>query len=193
MSGRVVVIGVGNPFRRDDGAGPAVIEALRARGRPAAELAVSDGDPGRLMDLWCPADTVVVAEAVYARPGRPGRLHTVRADRAARLAAGTASTHGFGLAETVALAAALERLPRVLVVHAVEGADFGVGAGLSAPVRAALPALVRLVADSLRAAHRRMPGSPGTAGAGCAARRQNHTPSGANTAAIPRRPPPPSG
>ncbi|MFD9123349.1 hydrogenase maturation protease [Kitasatospora sp. NPDC059571] len=152
MTGRIVVIGVGNAFRRDDGAGPAAIEMLRARGAPTAVLAVSDGDPGRLLELWCPADTVVVAEAVRSGPGRPGRLHTVRADRAARLATGSASTHGLGLAETVALAGALGRLPRALVVHAVEGADFTVGIGLSAPVRDALPSLVRLVADSVRAA-----------------------------------------
>ncbi|MEW1908089.1 hydrogenase maturation protease [Kitasatospora sp. NPDC085895] len=152
MTGRVVVIGVGNPFRRDDGAGPAVIESLRARGAPAAVLALSDGDPGRLLDLWGPADTVVLAEAVRSPTGRPGRLHTLRGGRAASLAAATASTHGLGLAETVALAAALDRLPRALVVHAVEGADFAPGLGLTDAVRAALPALVGLVAGSVRAA-----------------------------------------
>ncbi|MCU7826498.1 hydrogenase maturation protease [Kitasatospora sp. DSM 101779] len=161
MTGRVVVIGVGNPFRRDDGAGPAVVEALRARGTAAAVLAVSDGDPGRLLEMWRPADTVVVAEALRSPAGRPGRLHTVRAERAASLAATTASTHGLGLAETVALAAALDRLPRALVVHAVEGADFTAGVGLTGPVRSALPALVRLVADSVRAGQRPRPPSGG--------------------------------
>ncbi|MEV8093293.1 hydrogenase maturation protease [Kitasatospora sp. NPDC085879] len=154
MTGRVVVIGVGNPFRRDDGAGPAVIESLRSRGEPSAELAVSDGDPGRLLELWRPADSVIVAESLRSPAGRPGRLHTLRADRAARLAAESASTHGLGLAEALALAAALGRLPHAVVVHAVEGADFSVGVGLSPAVRAALPALVHLVADSVRAAHR---------------------------------------
>ncbi|MEV8099893.1 hydrogenase maturation protease [Kitasatospora sp. NPDC085879] len=150
MTGRVLVIGVGNPFRRDDGAGPAVVEALRARGERSAVLAVSDGDPGRLMELWSPADTVVVAEALRSPAGCPGRLHTVRAGRAASLAAATASTHGLGLAETMALAAALDRLPNELIVHAVEGVDFTAGVGLTSPVRAALPGLVRLVTASMR-------------------------------------------
>jgi hydrogenase maturation protease len=153
VTGRVIVIGVGNPFRRDDGAGPAAVEALREREGPAAELRVSDGDPGRLLELWHSADTVIVAETVHAHPGRPGRLHTLRADRAARLATGSASTHGLGLGEAVALAAVLDRLPRILVIHAVEGTDFAMGTGLSTPVQAALPRLTDLVADSLRAAY----------------------------------------
>lgn len=152
MTGRVLVIGVGNRFRRDDGAGSAVIEALRTWHHRGIELAVSDGDPGLLLGLWSPADTVVVAETAHAEPSCPGRLHSLSADRAARLAMGPASTHGLGLGETVALAAALGRLPRALVIHAVEGTDFRMGIGLSAPVATALPALTRLVTASVRAA-----------------------------------------
>ena len=62
MTGRVVVIGVGNPLRGDDGAGPAVIEALRGRVPDGTLLTVSDGEPGRMLDLWDRDDTVVVAE-----------------------------------------------------------------------------------------------------------------------------------
>lgn len=155
MTGRVVVIGVGNPLRGDDGAGPAVVEALRGRVPRETLLTVSDGEPGRLLDLWDRDDTVVVAETLRARPGHPGRLHTLGAGSAARYPAGPASTHGLGLAEAVALAGALDRLPRELVVHAVEGADFAVGAGLSAPVRSALDELAARVARSVREAHGR--------------------------------------
>ncbi len=155
MTGRVVVIGVGNPLRGDDGAGPAVIEALRGRVPDGTLLTVSDGEPGRMLDLWDRDDTVVVAETVRARPAHPGRLHTLPAAHAARYTAGSASTHGLGLGEAVALAAALDRLPRALVVHAVEGTDFAVGAGLSAPVRSALDELAERVARSVREARSR--------------------------------------
>jgi hydrogenase maturation protease len=47
--------------------------------------------------------------------------------------------------EPCALARALDRLPGRLVVLAVEGADFGAGTGLSAPVAAAVDGVVRRV------------------------------------------------
>ncbi|MGK4579156.1 hydrogenase maturation protease [Kitasatospora sp. HPMI-4] len=156
MTGRVVVIGVGNPYRRDDGAGPAVVEALRGQVPEDTLLTVSDGEPGRMLGLWDAQDTVVVAETVHAHPGSPGRLHTLDAEATARCASGPASSHGLGLGETVALAAALDRMPRELVVHAVQGADFGLGPGLSAPVLAALPELVHRVAATVHAAHLRL-------------------------------------
>lgn len=156
MTGRVVVIGVGNPFRRDDGAGPAVVEALRADPPKDTLLADSDGEPGRMLGLWRPQDAVVVVEVVHAHPGRPGRLHTLTAERAARCAARSASTHALGLGETFALAAALDRMPRELTVHAVEGADFRLGCGLSAPVADALPHLLRRVTGAIADAHDRL-------------------------------------
>ncbi|MEU9965831.1 hydrogenase maturation protease [Streptomyces malaysiensis] len=153
MTGRVVVIGVGNPFRRDDGAGPAILEALRADPPKDTLLADSDGEPGRMLGLWRPQDAVVVVEVVHAHPGRPGRLHTLTAERAARCAARSASTHALGLGETFALAAALDRMPRELTVHAVEGADFRLGCGLSPPVADALPHLLRQVTGAIADAH----------------------------------------
>src|ERR1043165_8817449 len=88
MTGRVVVIGVGNPFRRDDGVGPAVVEALRDHVPDGTVLAVSDGEPSRMLDLWHGADTVVVVEAVRTHPAWPGRLHTLSAAEAAAQATG---------------------------------------------------------------------------------------------------------
>lgn len=72
MSGRVVVIGVGNSLRGDDGVGPAAVEALRGRVPDGTVLAVSDGEPARMLDLWNGADTVVVLEALRAGSARPG-------------------------------------------------------------------------------------------------------------------------
>ncbi|MFD3921959.1 hydrogenase maturation protease [Streptomyces sp. NPDC058595] len=153
MTGRVVVIGVGNSFRRDDGAGPAVVEAVRFRVPDGTQLAASDGEPGRMISLWNRHDHVVIVEVVHARPSRPGRLHHVSAERVAGLAGRRGSTHALGLAETVALATVLDRMPCSLVVHAVEGGDFTFGTGLSAPVAAALPRLIHRVTRTACDAH----------------------------------------
>ncbi|GAA1971237.1 hydrogenase maturation protease [Catenulispora subtropica] len=66
-----VVIGVGNTYRRDDGAGPAVVRALAATPSALpghARLAVCDGEPTRLIDLWRGADLAIVVDAVSADP-----------------------------------------------------------------------------------------------------------------------------
>jgi hydrogenase maturation protease len=155
MSGRVLVIGVGNPMRGDDGIGPAAVEALRGRVPQDTVLVVSDGEPARMLDLWRGADTVVVVEALRAQPARPGEVHTLTPVEAAGHAPGTASTHAFGLGECLALAEALDQLPHSLVVHAVEVADVTLGAGLSEAVRSALPELTDRVAASVRQAYAR--------------------------------------
>ena len=50
-------------------------------------------------------------------------------------------THAFGLAETIELARALDRLPARLLVYGIEGACFEAGDELSPPVRAAVDAV----------------------------------------------------
>ena len=61
-SGPAVVIGIGNEFRRDDGAGSAVIGQLRGR-VPCVRLVVTDGEPTRLIDAWTGAALAVVVDA----------------------------------------------------------------------------------------------------------------------------------
>jgi len=107
-----VVIGIGNEFRRDDGAGPAVIARLRAAGAPA-RLVVSDGEPASLVEEWSAASLAIVVDAVRpdpaaaadpARPSEPGRTLRLEAGRAAALPLGearTVSSHGSGLRAAV--------------------------------------------------------------------------------------------
>ena len=139
-----LVIGVGNRFRRDDGVGPAVLDALRGR-VPAGRLVESDGEPSRLIDLWGGAGRVVVVDA--ARTGAvPGTCRCIEVTDGAALPAGSAtSSHAPGLGEAWRLGQALGRLPRALAVVAVEVADLGDGPGLSPEVAAAVPRAVNRV------------------------------------------------
>ncbi|MFE7172896.1 hydrogenase maturation protease [Streptomyces sp. NPDC057616] len=147
---RIAVIGVGNEFRRDDGVGWAVLARLRERAArrplpPGTVPAVCDGDPGRLIGLWEDADLAVVVDAAHAHPGTPGRVHRLELDAGHLAQPPTTSSHGLGLGEAVELARALGRLPRHLVVYAVEGADSSLGTGLSPAVAAAVEPLTRTV------------------------------------------------
>ena len=47
-----MVIGLGNEYRRDDGAGLAVVTSLRGRVPPDVELVLTDGEPTRLIEAW---------------------------------------------------------------------------------------------------------------------------------------------
>jgi hydrogenase maturation protease len=76
-----VVIGVGNEFRRDDGAGPAVVARLRDLAPPGVELVTMDGEPTRLIEAWTGAALAVVVDAVRAEPPQPGTVHRFVVDR----------------------------------------------------------------------------------------------------------------
>ena len=154
---RVVVIGVGNEFRRDDGIGPEVVSRLRGQAPEGVRLLVSDGDPTRMIEAWTGASLAVVVDAVLADspPASlspfPGRLHRIVVDRAADASTHPVSSHGLGLGESVALARALGRMPERLIVHAVEAADVRQGVGLSPAVAAAADALTAAVLEDLPA------------------------------------------
>lgn len=145
---RVVVIGVGNAFRRDDGAGLAVVGAARPLLPPGVEVVELDGEPARLVEAWGGATAAFVVDAV--RDDAPaGTLHHVDASRATlpRWAAG-GGTHSLGVAAAVDLARALDRLPGRLVVLGIEGADFREGTGFSPAVSAVITAAAeRLAAE----------------------------------------------
>lgn len=147
--GDVVVIGVGNEYRRDDGVGPEVVRRLAGRVPDGVRLRCADGEPTRLLDLWSDARLAILVDAVACEPASPGRLHRMSVTDAASAGRDGASSHGLGIPEAVGLGAALDRLPGRLVVLTVEVADVGQGAGLSAPVAAVVSDVVRRVVDEL--------------------------------------------
>lgn len=148
----VLVIGVGNPYRHDDGVGVALIARLRECGLPGVELVEESGEPAALVQRWSGWKTVVLVDAVDAGK-KAGTLHRFewaggRWDAAPSAAA--VSTHGLGLAEAVELGRVLERLPDHLVVYGIEVADVSHGVGLSPPVAAALDTLVDDLVEAVR-------------------------------------------
>lgn len=132
------IIGLGNFHRTDDAAGIEVVRLLRERAPDNAEILECEDDPVTLLDRWSGDDRVIIVDAA-ASGDRPGKTHRFDAG-AAPLPANVfpLSSHAVGLVEVVELGRALGRLPRSLVVYAVEGADFATGQGLSPAVGRAL-------------------------------------------------------
>ncbi|MCX4092460.1 hydrogenase maturation protease [Nocardia sp. alder85J] len=140
---RVVVAGIGNDYRRDDGIGPAVARAVEKLRLPGVLATVCDGEPTGLLDAWAGADLAVVVDAVLCEPATPGRIWLTTVD-ALRGVTTAASSHALGIPDAIPLGAVLGRLPREIVVVAVEAQTLELGAGLSEPVAAAVPEAIRV-------------------------------------------------
>ncbi|MEZ0394944.1 MAG: hydrogenase maturation protease [Anaerolineales bacterium] len=139
----VVVIGIGQSLRGDDGAG---LEAVRRWQEKYPQTArrvrvEAAGLPGLgLLDLTAGARAAVIVDAVRADSLPPGRVLRLSPDEAAAFAPGSGSAHGWGAAEALALSRALDPSPTACQIRLVGivGATFALGAGLSPEVRAAL-------------------------------------------------------
>jgi hydrogenase maturation protease len=143
-----VVIAVGNEFRRDDGVGPAIAERVRSLDLPGVRVVTTDGEPTRVLDAWTGADLAVIVDAVMVHDPAPGRVHRLAVDGLPS-SASASSSHGLGIPEAVELARALGRMPGRIVFYTVEVSETGFGAGLSAPVAAAVPVVTAAVLREL--------------------------------------------
>lgn len=144
MSARIV--GCGNADRGDDAAGLLVVRRLREMGIQARE---ESGEGLALMASWEGAERVIVVDAVVTG-SRPGSIHVWDArDVPLVRDAFPFSTHGFGVAEAVELARALDQLPPSLMIYGIEGREFSPGAAPSAAVLEAVEELARRLALEL--------------------------------------------
>jgi hydrogenase maturation protease len=148
---RLLVIGVGNELRGDDAAGIAV--ARRLRERTDLDVRELQGEPTGLLDAWHGRDAVVLVDTMRSG-ARPGAIRRIDASQT-RLPAGlggSTSTHAVGLADTVELARTIGRLPRRVVVYAIEGRGFEAGAPMSDAVRSGIDELAARVLSEVRPA-----------------------------------------
>lgn len=143
VASRRIVIGIGNTDRGDDAAGRIVARLLRQTLPEEVEVIEQEGEATALLARLDGAAEAFLVDACFG--GAP--VGTVqRFDVAAAPLPNQAfglSTHGFGLAEAVELARALDRLPPRCLVYAIEGKRFEAGAPMSPAVSAAVAELVR--------------------------------------------------
>jgi hydrogenase maturation protease len=139
----VLVVGVGNELRGDDGAGIEVARRLRDAAHGIGfDVREHQGEPTELLDVWGDRRAVVLVDTM--RSGEP--LGTVRRlDASSRPLpiplGGSSSTHAFTLGDAIELGRTLHRLPRRVIVFGVEGRTFEAGARLSSELQEIIPAL----------------------------------------------------
>ena len=144
-----LVIGLGNDFRRDDGAGRVCARRVQELAGDAVRVIEESGEGAALMDAWRDAELVVLIDAVKSG-APPGEVHRLDA-QANPIPANFFhySTHAFSVAEAVELARALGQLPPRLIVYGIEGRDFTSGEGLSAEVAAAVEQVAQTISSEL--------------------------------------------
>ena len=142
---KILVIGIGNAYRGDDGVGLVAARRLKNQRSTSFRVLEHHGEGADLMTCWEGADAVILVDAVQSG-AKPGTLHRWNAGRRplpARTFRG--SSHAFSLVAAVELARVLRRLPQRLIVYGVEGRDFRAGTGLSSETEEAVSDLVQRV------------------------------------------------
>lgn len=150
MSAPVRVVCVGSPFG-DDAVGLRAAPLLeRELDRAQAVVSCHDRPGVRLLEAMEGAEKLVLVDGV--RSGAAvGSLRRIEGDAIFAQLARHTSTHGFGLADALALAMRLGHAPKVMVLHGIEIGAAAPGGAMSAAVEAALPALAEAVRNELAA------------------------------------------
>ena len=149
----VVVIGVGNAFRRDDAAAEEVARLVGEARIDGVTTHMHEGTPDELIELWEGAELAIVVDAVRGT-GVPGSTHRIEVGNERIPArARRDSSHAIGIGDVVELARALGRLPGRLVIVGVEAGDTDAGVGITPEASAAAVQLARdLTAECREAA-----------------------------------------
>ena len=138
----VLLIGVGNPYRKDDRLGWEIVERIAPR--PGLTKSNHSGEGTGLMELWDRhSDRMVIL--VDAKESGSGAGTFQYWNSVQNLPAGMkfrCSSHQFGVLEALALAKELGTLPKDISLLGVEGTDFSFGTEFSSDVERAIPEAV---------------------------------------------------
>jgi len=147
-------MGVGSTLMGDDGAGPAVIEALRRRGVPKsvnlydAGLAASD-----VLGQLAPDEPLIVIDAIRAG-GEPGSIYKARLDEVSLKEcsfSGCMSLHELSVVPAMRIEALTGRSFTDVTVFGIEPAVIAWGEGLSPAATAAVEQLAKTILERLDA------------------------------------------
>jgi len=146
----ILIIGVGNEFRRDDAVGLLIARMIRERGLAGIDAIEHHGDCTVLPDLWKSHSRVILVDA-SSSGSPPGTIITFSVkDRNLLPVFRSSSSHILGVREIVEMARILGSLPESLTIMAIEGFDFSDGTECSEEVQRAIPQAVQTVLSLTR-------------------------------------------
>ncbi len=149
---KVRVIGLGQQAAGDDGAGLAVIAALKRLRLPPEVECTSVAEASALVPLlFIPGRVVIVDALAAAPPGEVRELNRSEVDAAQRGAGG--SSHGLGVAQAIELASAIEPAllsPDIRILGITIAPPRRLHEGLSPAVAAAVQRAVERILELLQ-------------------------------------------
>jgi hydrogenase maturation protease len=149
---QITILGVGNILLSDEGVGVRVVEYLDRRYDFGENVQVVDGGVlgVRLMGVIGNTDFLIVVDAVANR-GAPGTLYRLADAQVPRRVLAKQSMHQLDLPEVLALCAAIDKNPRVVVLG-VEPQDITtMDVALTPAIAAKVPELAAMVLAELDA------------------------------------------
>jgi hydrogenase maturation protease len=152
---KIVILGIGQSLRSDDGAGLAAIhhwEATFPLTASNASITASEIElPGlELLNLLEGCDAAILVDAVQST-AKPGTIHKLHEADILGFSEAHQSAHGWGVAETLLLARQLDiDLPRNILFIGIEGENFSPGISLSQSIFAALDDVAQVIEDSIK-------------------------------------------
>ncbi len=142
---KILLVGVGNEYRSDDGIGLMVARAIKEKQHPSVIVKEESGEGAALMESWQGFQNVMIVDAVSSG-ALPGTIFRIEANK------GTVpikffhySTHAFSVAEAIELARTMNVLPSKLIVYGIEGKNFAAGTTISTNVQKAAKQVVKQI------------------------------------------------
>ncbi len=144
MKSKTLVIGVGNPFRGDDGIGSAIIKSLRAENSQDFVLVDGGTDGLALLDQLAEYEKAIIIDAVQMLEA-PGVVKSFTpAEAKIKIKSDVLSTHGFGLAEMLKLADELNIKTKITIIG-IQPKNIDFGEGLSDEIKTQIPQIIKLI------------------------------------------------
>jgi len=152
----IVIIGIGQSLRGDDGAGLAAVQHWQraypnSANHPSLRIEMVELPGLSLLDLIFGTSAAILVDAVRSG-AKPGTLHLLSESDLDAFETDSGSAHGVGVAESLALGNRLyhERMPADIILIGVEASGFGVGEILSPEVQRAIPIAARTIEEQLQ-------------------------------------------
>ena len=144
VQNKILVIGVGNPYRRDDGVGSKVIKILQQENNSDFVLLDGGTDGLALLDQLAQYERAVIIDAVQMLES-PGVVKLFAPSEAKiKIKNDVLSTHGFGLAEMFKLVEQLNIKTDIKIIG-VQPKDIDFGEELSEEVKKTIPQIIEII------------------------------------------------
>ncbi len=152
----IVLVGVGQTLRGDDGAGPAVVKTWKERYPQTFENTQIRTEieelPGlNLLALLEGSDVAIIVDAVQSN-SKPGTLHLLHNEIQYPYHEKAHGAHNLGVQETLTLASFLQvnNLPETITIIGIEVENIALGGNLSKDVQNAIPKAADLIEEQLQ-------------------------------------------